>query len=518
MGFVLRLAAAAACFAMLAGSAIAQTVSSFDGILTVTWGDPRPGASGGTTRFELTTTNNTVYSLQIAPDQQASAVTFFGKRVRVHGNLNAAADTVSGGPVISVDSIESTEPARDHQPATKAKTTRKVLFLLLQFKGDTQKTHSVSFYTDELTNPTKPPAGSKNPATINGFFNKVSYGNLKWKGDVGGKGGLNPTKWLVLPKTKQQYANCGWNGSCANLTQLRTDALALADAQGINWKAYDNINFVVNNDLDCCAWGGSFVSNMKTYGATYEPPWSQQASTYVHEMGHSLGLPHSGYVYYAYDSHHDEMSRGNNASSKVCSTYKSVNDGNKVDNILCTEPGAGYIMAHQDYLGWIPTANKALVDKKGTKTFTIEANSAPMGSALKMVKVCISGFACSGAEGSTARFLTLEVKKKAGGQFDKGLPSEGLVIHDVKMNARNTASGSCFFNNQSGWAYPVDATPGDFNKTTCQPQDVANTGLLNMPFTSASGKNLYNDTKLKIKVEVLSETSKTMTVKVTKSK
>ena len=46
------------------------------------------------------------------------------------------------------------------------------------------------------------------PATINGFFAKTSWNRLQWKADVAGKGGLNPTAWFTLPKTKAQYAPC----------------------------------------------------------------------------------------------------------------------------------------------------------------------------------------------------------------------------------------------------------------------------------------------------------------------
>ena len=54
--------------------------------------------------------------------------------------------------------------------------------------------------------------------------------------------------------------------------------------------------------------GRSFVYQNRFYGATWEPPWGQNTSTYAHEMGHSLGLPHSGWRYYAYDSPWDVMS------------------------------------------------------------------------------------------------------------------------------------------------------------------------------------------------------------------
>jgi hypothetical protein len=510
----LRLAAVAAgLLALSFGHAIAQTAQSYSGILSVMWGDPKPGAaSGGAMLFELTLPDGSTHPLQIDPARANVAVQFFGKHVTVMGRVSNAAAT-TGPSTIVVDDIKSAEPANSATEQPRAKVTRKVLFVLLKFQGDAQLTHPVSFYTNELTNPQNPPAGSLTPASINGFFKKTSWGKLQWHADVVGVEGLNPTHWFTLPMTKTSYANCGWPSVCANLTQLRNDALALVTGAGVDYTVYDNINFVINNDLDCCAWGGSFSDGSKSYGQTFEPPWSQEAGTYVHEMGHSVGLPHSGWRYYAYDSHHDQMSRGNPALTVSCGSYNSANDGG-MRNIDCTEPGAGYIAVHKDYLHWIPSANKATLNKVATKTYVIEAQALPLGSRLKMVKICIAGEPCTGAEGTNAHFLTVEAKMKVA-KYENGLPSGGIVIHDVLMNRRNTISGPCFFNNQNGWAIPIDATPGDFTGSpTCGPQDQAGHGLMNMPFVV--GKK-YSDPTLHVTVKVMSKTATTMTVKVTRT-
>src|SRR4029078_1802797 len=179
-----------------------------------------------------------------------------------------------------------------------------------------------------------------------------------------------------------------------------------------------------------------------------------------------------------------------------------------MENINCTEPGAGYIAAHKNFLGWIPNANKATVSAVGSQVFIIEAGARPLGSRLKMVIVCITGKPCSGGDGSTARFVTVEVKMKVG-QDDNGLPTEGGVIHDVMMNRPPTpasTAGTCFFNNQSGWAVPADATPGDFNSSTSAFEDTPGHGLMNMSY-QVGGTYLNN--ALKVKVQVLSKTATT---------
>jgi len=512
--FLRRLAGIAVALAALGyGAVSAQVTTSYSGILTVMWGDPKPGHNGGAVRFELTESNGTTHALEIAPDQQNRAIQFFGKRVTVQGHASAerAAD---GPPTIVVDDISAAQPTKNIERQTRAPIVRKVLFALLRFKGDTQMTHPARFYDRELTNPQTPPVGSQTPASINGFFNKTSYGSLQWSADVVGKNGLNSAQWFTLPRTKAQYASCDFSGVCAKLGLLRSDALALVAGVGVDISNYDNINFVVNNDLDCCAWGGSFSDGMKVYGNTFEPPWGQEAGVYVHEMGHSIGLPHSGWRYYDYDSHHDQMSRGNPAQTVVCGSYDSANDG-VTEKIRCTEPGAGYIMAHKDFLGWIPDANKAVVSTVGTQVFTIEAGARPLGSRLKMVVVCIFGRPCNGGDGSAARFLTIEVKMKVG-QYDNGVPTEGVVIHDVMMNRPPTpadTTGTCYFNNQSGWAMPFDATPGDFNSSTCAQIDQAGHGLMNMPYQVG---DTFVSNALHVKVQVISKTATTYRVRVFK--
>src|SRR5262249_34409406 len=214
--------------------------------------------------------------------------------------------------------------------------------------------HAAGFYTD-MTNPDTPPGGSLFPATINGFFKKTSNNVFSWLGDVGGVGGGGGAGWVTLPPPQSYYAPCTFSSTCftgTNYTNFNNDAVAAATAQGIVFTPYDNINFVLSNDLDCCAWGGSLTISGKTYGTTWEPPWGQETSVYSHEMGHSIGLPHSGWVYYAYDSPWDVMSNDAPAATLSCGSYYSRNSA-ATTTLYCNEPGSGYIMGHRDVLGWI---------------------------------------------------------------------------------------------------------------------------------------------------------------------
>lgn len=492
--------------ALGAAGATAQETVRHEGTLSIVWGDPRPGLIGGHTRFEIVRADGSKVAARFAPEDRAAAFAAFGKRVAVEGST----ETTDAGTVhFTAQRLERLDPVESAGiDAPAALKTRKVLYILLKYKSDTQTPHTPAFF-DALTNPKTGNATLKIPASINGYFDKTSWGQLQWQGTVAGN------KWFTLPKTKTGYANCGWSGGCADLDQIAADGIALVKAAGVNVALYDNLSFVINNDLDCCAWGGSYVYGGKVFGATWEPPWAQETGTYIHEYGHSIGLPHSGWRYYAYDSPWDDMSGGSTTTSQTCGSYKSANTGNTTQPISCTEPGGGYIAAHKNQLGWLPSANQRTVSTKTTVTYLVQSNATALGTGIKMVKVCLPGYACTG---STARFISIEAKMRVA-QFENGLPGDGIVLHDVQMNRGPIGSGNkCFFNTQSGWAVPIDSTAGDYRGTPyCDTggRSFPNYALFNAQY--GAGKT-YNNTTWGVKIEVLTKTATGYNVRVTKTK
>src|SRR3984893_19597638 len=104
-----------------------------------------------------------------------------------------------------------------------------------------------------------------------------------------------------------------------------------------------------------------------------------------------------------------------------------------------------------------------------------------------MITISLQGFSCTGA---TGRHITVDPRVKGLGttsQFDNGIAGEGVIIHEVRRD-RPRISGNCFFNNQSGWAVPIDATPGDYNSTNCS----STGGLFNAQFLA--GQTYTNST------------------------
>jgi len=487
----------------------------FTGILNVVWADPNPqfGAASDT-RFSLSTFDGQTIPLQV--DKLAgTAVSYFGRQVVITGRSVAVAAATGNNlvpEVIAVDTLELDASQNFLQPDTAVVTgTKKVIFLLVKFSDDPNVPHPPVFYTD-LINPDRPPAGEVFPATINGFFKKTSWNQFSWEGDVGGAGGLGaPNGWLTLPQPKAYYAPCGWGGVCAKVTTLANDAMAAGRAAGINFSIYDNINFVLSNDLDCCAWGGGVFSSIeqKSFGATWEPPWGQETETYVHEMGHSIGLPHSGWRYYAYDSPWDIMSSHAPARTVACGSYISANNGS-TSTLGCSEPGDGYISAHKDYLGWIPPGNVVTVPQNSTVTVTLEGLAMPLGSTAKMIKVCLAGFPCTGSQ---ARYVTVEARVKnlaATSQYDNSILGDGIILHSFQSN-RPAIGGPCFFNSQSGWAVPIDATPGDYDSAGCNVggRSYPNYALYNAQWLPGQTYQANN-----LRIEILSRSGSTYVVRV----
>lgn len=507
------------CVAILlapAGLQAQQADTKAEGILHIVWGDPHPEfGSGGVTLYTLELLNGQRVPLQLT-GQDTVAAYYFGKRVIVSGhvvqNQLTTANTLNPWAIV-VDRI-ALSTSLEQQAQASVFGSRKVIYLLLRFSDDASVPHPPGFYLD-LNNPDTPPVGEVFPATINGFFRKTSWSQFDWRGDVGGVGGVGaPGGWLTLPHPKSYYAPCGWGEACANVQAIADDGTALGRREGITFSNYDNINFVLSNDLDCCAWGGRYYSSVdaRSYGATWEPPWGQNTLTYSHEMGHSLGLPHSGWAYYAYDSPWDMMSSVVLAGGQVpCGSYASRNENSWI-TLYCGEPGDGYIAGHKEYLGWIPPANEVVTDTRSNATVLLEADALPLSSATKMIKICIAGLLC---DGSAAHYFTVEARVKGLGvasQYDNGLTGDGVIIHEFQLD-RPPIGGNCFFNRQSGWALPIDSTPNDYDSVNCSSEGrtYPNYALFNAQWRPGE---TYTNSMYGFSVRVVSRTGSTFVVSI----
>jgi M6 family metalloprotease-like protein len=219
---------------------------------------------------------------------------------------------------------------------------------------------------------------------------------------------------FIMPKASTAYI--GSSGS-ADLGALAQDCTAAADAQ-VDFRLYAGINMQFNSGLDDFSWGGSWTLTRdgvtRRWPMTWMASWATQ-STYAHETGHSLGLPHSSGPYGAvYDSRWDVMS-----------------GGGSTDATVGTRVALHTIAFHKDLLGWIPAARKFTLSAPGTAAIDLTRSELPGSAGYEMAQVTIGG--------NPSTFYTIEARRYAGYDVVGRLPGEAVVIHRVDLNATEPA-------------------------------------------------------------------------------
>jgi hypothetical protein len=326
------------------------------------------------------------------------------RRVTVHGQVFSALPSAgaAAAPLLAVHAIAVDRSATSLPGASPLSAqalvsgSQKWVSILCRFADSATVTPYPKTWFETLL------LGGQAPG-LDHYWRASSFGTINLTGSV-------VLGWYTLPQPRSYYVY----GNPLELDAQRAaeDCTAVADA-AVYFPSFAGINLMFNDDLDCCAWGGSTNltrdGQSRMYRITWLPPWGYESQGPVaHEMGHGFGLPHSSGPYaQTYDSRWDVMSDVWGNCPPWDPTYGCV--------------GTQTISYHKDLLGWIPS-NRRYVAAPGTSaTITLEPLDQLSSSGYMIARIPLPG--------STTRFYTVETRRLAG--YDTPLPGHAVIIHLV---------------------------------------------------------------------------------------
>lgn len=196
------------------------------------------------------------------------------------------------------------------------------------------------------------------------------------------------------------------DSSTADIHAIEAACLVLADPD-VDFSQVAGVNFQFNRN-ELYAWGGStYVTQdgaARVMGATWMPSWSD-AGVYAHEMGHSIGWPHSGAnPGRPYDSCWDVMSnpRCGYSQGTAISTHT--------------------IALNRRNAGWIAPGRSVRIAAGEERVIRIAASGAPMATdAVEVVDL---------PRGAAAP-VTIEARRREG-DHEGYIPASGIVMHEAQ--------------------------------------------------------------------------------------
>ncbi len=377
------------------------------GWLEAGWTCGGPGAASGAQVYLADEAGRRV-PLALAPDAlgSLSLPELAGRRVEVRAESGPAA----AGAALRVQSLRPLE-----SPGLMAATAPRVkpyVTLLVRFSDTRSVTPFPPATVETLFGP--------QPGGLEHFYDELSYGGHSFAGS-------RVVGWLDLPHPKSTYVR----GGSLDQMRLLADAVTAADRL-VRFPDFYGINICINTAAftDYAGFGGIFRvtadGQSRSYGVTWERPLDQDLhldqGTWAHEIGHSLGWPHSSGPYReTYDSRWDLM---------------SVSYGNWTPPFGYT--GRGTIGWHKTLAGWVPAARRYLAARGTEKTLRLERLAQPSAEGYLYAQVPLPG----GRE-----FYTVEARQKAG--YDDTVPGDGVVIHrvDPRLDDRNAQVADATRNN-----------------------------------------------------------------------
>jgi M6 family metalloprotease-like protein len=374
--------------------------NSFSGRLLLLWGDGYPGADGQAASLfivSLILEDGTRVPFQFGdtmPFTFEQLRTLTGRLVTVSGDWSADAP----GQFVPATLELSADDTGGDLNAQAVTGSKPYISIMCKFKDVATEGQNQSYFQNMYAN-TWP--------GLDTFWREISYNNI----NILGSGAFG---WFTLPQNRSYYVTA----SGLDWGRAADDCTALADPE-VDFNDYNGINLMFNDVLDCCAWGGSewmtLDGTTKAWPMTWEPPWGWENNTVIaHEMGHSIGFPHSAYNRsVVYDNFWDVM------SGAWTGFYDTPN--------VYGELPQGTITYHLNLNGWIPTGRKITINPGSAQTITLDRLNQAPGSNYLMAVVPIAG--------SGTHYYTVEARftsgYAAGTGFDRHLPGTAVIIHEI---------------------------------------------------------------------------------------